>query len=73
MKVSTTSVAHAIGMVENDGVINGKNTTVGDQIIGLASGGVHSNGFTFVQKIVTKSGAFQLQDFAQVFTKQFYL
>jgi len=41
-----------VGVVENESVIDGSTITVGDRIIGLASSGLHSNGFSLVRKIV---------------------
>nr|GEV72805.1 phosphoribosylformylglycinamidine cyclo-ligase, chloroplastic/mitochondrial [Tanacetum cinerariifolium] len=39
----------AVGVVKKDSVINGKNISVGDVLIGLPSSGVHSNGFSLVR------------------------
>lgn len=41
----------ALGMVDRKDIIDSKNVQVGDVIIGLASSGVHSNGFSLVRKI----------------------
>ena len=41
----------AVGMVDKEKMINSKNIAVGDKVIGLASSGVHSNGFSLVRKI----------------------
>lgn len=41
----------SVGIVEKDDIINGSNIAAGDTIIGLASSGVHSNGFSLVRKI----------------------
>jgi phosphoribosylformylglycinamidine cyclo-ligase len=40
-----------VGVVEKDKIINGKNIKPGDKIIGLASSGLHSNGFSLVRKV----------------------
>ena len=42
----------AVGIVSNDRIIDGSEISVGDQIIGLASSGLHSNGYSLVRKIV---------------------
>ncbi len=47
----------AVGAVERDQVITGEKVSEGDVVIGLASNGVHSNGYSLVRKIVEKSGA----------------
>lgn len=40
----------AVGSVNKDSVINGKNIVEGDVLIGLPSSGVHSNGFSLVRR-----------------------
>ncbi len=42
----------AVGIVEKDKVIDGTGIRFGDRLIGLASNGLHSNGFSLVRKIV---------------------
>jgi phosphoribosylformylglycinamidine cyclo-ligase len=42
----------AVGIVENSEIIDGSTIRVGDQIVGLASSGLHSNGYSLVRKIV---------------------
>ncbi|KAI3713879.1 hypothetical protein L1987_72466 [Smallanthus sonchifolius] len=46
----------AVGIVKKDSVINGKNISVGDVLIGLPSSGVHSNGFSLVRRVLARSG-----------------
>ncbi|MEL6814693.1 MAG: phosphoribosylformylglycinamidine cyclo-ligase [Cyanobacteria bacterium J06598_3] len=43
-----------VGIVEKDQMLDGSKVAVGDRIIGLASSGVHSNGFSLVRKIVAE-------------------
>jgi phosphoribosylformylglycinamidine cyclo-ligase len=47
----------AVGLVEKARIIDGKSIGPGDAIIGLASSGPHSNGYSLVRKIVAVSGA----------------
>ncbi|KVH91098.1 AIR synthase-related protein, C-terminal domain-containing protein [Cynara cardunculus var. scolymus] len=45
----------AVGIVKKESVINGKNISVGDVLIGLPSSGVHSNGFSLVRRVLARS------------------
>ena len=40
-----------VGIVDKEKIINSDNIEVGDVVIGLASSGVHSNGFSLVRKV----------------------
>jgi phosphoribosylformylglycinamidine cyclo-ligase len=42
----------AVGVVEKERIISGARVTEGDALIGLASSGVHSNGFSLVRSLV---------------------
>ena len=46
----------AVGIVEKDEIIDGKSITPGDVVLGLASSGPHSNGFSLIRKVVEVSG-----------------
>lgn len=41
----------AVGVVDKKDLITGENLTAGDVLIGMASSGVHSNGFSLVRKV----------------------
>ena len=47
----------AVGLVEKDRIIDGSRIVPGDAVIGLASSGPHSNGYTLVRKVIAVSGA----------------
>ena len=43
----------AVGIADKDKIIDGAKIEVGDKLIGIASSGVHSNGFSLVRKLFT--------------------
>jgi phosphoribosylformylglycinamidine cyclo-ligase len=47
----------AVGLVEKARIIDGTKIAVGDAIIGLASSGPHSNGYSLVRKVIAVSSA----------------
>lgn len=44
------------GVVEKSQLIDGSKVKVGDVLVGIASSGVHSNGFSLVRKVVSDAG-----------------
>ncbi len=40
-----------VGAVDKDKIVDGKNAKAGDALIGIASSGIHSNGYSLVRKI----------------------
>ena len=44
-----------VGVVEKKDIIDGRDIRAGDQVIGLASTGLHSNGYSLAQAIVDRS------------------
>ena len=47
----------AVGAVEKNKIITGDHISTGDALLGLSSSGAHSNGYSLIRKILTKSGA----------------
>lgn len=52
-----------VGVVERDRIINGRAIQVGDLVLGLASSGLHSNGYSLVRKIVFDGAGLKTADF----------
>jgi phosphoribosylformylglycinamidine cyclo-ligase len=50
------------GVVERHGVIDGRHIQAGDAVVGLASSGVHSNGYSLVRKIVFEAAGLTVND-----------
>lgn len=46
----------AVGIVEKSEIIDGSSVKEGDAVIGIASSGPHSNGFSLIRKVVEVSG-----------------
>ena len=46
-----------VGLVEKDAIIDGSRTAAGDAIIGLASSGPHSNGYSLIRRLLATAGA----------------
>jgi phosphoribosylformylglycinamidine cyclo-ligase len=46
-----------VGLVEKDRIIDGSRTNAGDVIIGLASSGAHSNGYSLIRRLLEVGGA----------------
>jgi len=58
-------VGFGVGVVERERVIDGSSIGVGDVILGLASSGLHSNGYSLVRRILdegVRAGRFDLRD-----------
>jgi len=47
----------AVGAVEKSKILTGQNVKAGDVVLGLASSGVHSNGFSLVRKCIERAGS----------------
>jgi phosphoribosylformylglycinamidine cyclo-ligase len=53
----------AVGVVEKDNIITGLDIREGDAVLGLASSGAHSNGYSLIRKIIEKNGIDLSTDF----------
>ena len=51
-----------VGIVEKDDLIDGSLIEAGDVVIGVASSGLHSNGFSLVRKIVLERAGLAIDD-----------
>jgi phosphoribosylformylglycinamidine cyclo-ligase len=51
-----------VGIVEESRMLDGKAAIPGDVVIGIASSGLHSNGFSLVRKIVFEHGGLKADD-----------
>ena len=47
----------AVGVVEKSKIITGKQIQPGDKVIGVASSGAHSNGYSLIRKIIERTEA----------------
>ncbi|MEF3310775.1 phosphoribosylformylglycinamidine cyclo-ligase [Paenibacillus sp. GYB004] len=51
-----------VGIVDKKKIIDGSTIAPGDVILGFASSGVHSNGFSLVRKLLLQDKGYKLQD-----------
>src|SRR5436190_981522 len=54
-----------VGVVEREHIINGRAIQAGDAVLGLASSGLHSNGYSLVRKIVFDVAGLKVGDFVR--------
>jgi len=59
----------AVGVVERAGIIDGSKVKPGDKIIGLASSGLHSNGYSLARKVVFDKMGFKVTDRVDILSK----
>src|SRR5579871_297753 len=52
-----------VGVVERDHIVNGKAIQPGDVVLGLASTGLHSNGYSLARKVVFDHAGLKINDF----------
>lgn len=55
------------GIVDRDAIIDGSDIRAGDKIIGLASSGLHSNGYSLVRKICFSDNNLDVNDYVKEF------
>jgi phosphoribosylformylglycinamidine cyclo-ligase len=46
----------AVGLIEKENIITGRSIVPDDVVLGLASSGAHSNGYSLIRKIIERSG-----------------
>jgi phosphoribosylformylglycinamidine cyclo-ligase len=51
-----------VGIVEAERIVDGSEIRVGDRIIGIASNGIHSNGFSLARKVLFEKGRLGVND-----------
>ncbi|MBQ3553529.1 MAG: phosphoribosylformylglycinamidine cyclo-ligase [Clostridia bacterium] len=56
----------AVGIVDKDKIIDGAKTKVGDVLVGIASSGIHSNGYSLVRKVFNLDAENAKETLAQV-------
>jgi len=59
----------AVGIVEKSKIIDGREIKEGDSVIGIASNGLHSNGFSLVRKVLFESNKYKIGDKVPFFEK----
>jgi phosphoribosylformylglycinamidine cyclo-ligase len=52
----------SVGVVEKSKIVDGRRVKVGDALIGLASSGLHSNGYSLVRKVIFDMAGLSLHD-----------
>jgi phosphoribosylformylglycinamidine cyclo-ligase len=60
-----------VGVVEKDRIIDGRSIVPGDALLGLASSGPHSNGYSLIRKILERAGPapFDLLEPTRIYVK----
>src|SRR5207248_6949624 len=52
-----------VGVVEREHILNGRAIQTADAVLGLASTGLHSNGYSLVRKVVFEHAGLKVSDF----------
>jgi len=53
----------AVGVVEKDAIVDGRDIAIGDRLVGIGSSGPHSNGFSLIRRILDVAAADLTQPF----------
>jgi phosphoribosylformylglycinamidine cyclo-ligase len=53
----------AVGVAEKSNIVTGEHIQTGDVLVGLASSGIHSNGFSLVRKIVFADQGYEIDSY----------
>ncbi len=54
-------VGFAVGIVERSRIVDGSAIELGDIVVGLASSGLHSNGYSLVRKVLLEMAGYKLE------------
>lgn len=55
----------SVGIADKNKIISGQNVKKGDKLIGIASSGIHSNGYSFIRKIFLDKYKYKLTDYIE--------
>ena len=58
-------VGFVVGVVEKNEIIDGSKIKPGDQILGLRSNGLHTNGYSLARKVIFELGKYKVNDSAR--------
>ena len=58
-----------VGLVDREKIIDGKEISPGDVVIGISSSGIHSNGLSLARKALLEYGRYRLSDYVEEFGK----
>ena len=54
-----------IGVAEKNGILDGSSISAGDHVLGLASSGLHSNGYSLARKVVFEKAGFEKETYVE--------
>ncbi len=56
-------VGFIVGVVEKNEIVDGGKIKPGDQVLGLRSNGLHTNGYSLTRKVIFELGKFKVKDY----------